>query len=143
MAQRFSIFWITPLNCGWQNTYLVKFLAPVEQICIRSHLIKLCKAYWFSRGKSRMYQDMLAYTYKKHPQISITLCFLCLNLLFGKLNIFCLCIKNHNLISLKSIEINIPAYIVKWASFWEILNFVTGTQWEVGSCCLTPFLKKN
>ena len=20
MAQRFSIFWITPLNCGWQNT---------------------------------------------------------------------------------------------------------------------------
>ena len=20
MAQRFSIFWVTPLNCGWQNT---------------------------------------------------------------------------------------------------------------------------
>ena len=25
MAQGFSIFWITPLNCGWQNTWLVKF----------------------------------------------------------------------------------------------------------------------
>ena len=23
MAQQFSIFWITPLNCGWQNTYLI------------------------------------------------------------------------------------------------------------------------
>ena len=42
MAQWFSIFWITPLNCGWQNTKLVKFLAPTEQLCIRTPLIKLC-----------------------------------------------------------------------------------------------------
>ena len=33
--------------------------------------------------------------------------------------------------------------LVEWSSFWEILNFVTGTQWKVGWCCLTPFLKKN
>ena len=42
MAQQFSIFWLTPLNCGWQNTNLVNFLAPAEQICIRTLLIKLC-----------------------------------------------------------------------------------------------------
>ena len=42
MAQWFSIFWITPLNCGWQITQLVKYLAPVEQLCIRTPLIKLC-----------------------------------------------------------------------------------------------------
>ena len=23
MAQQFSIFWITPLNCGWQNRYII------------------------------------------------------------------------------------------------------------------------
>ena len=42
MTQQFSIFWITPLNCGWQNTYLVKFLAPAGQLCIWTPLIKLC-----------------------------------------------------------------------------------------------------
>ena len=42
MAQWFSIFWTAPLNCRWQNTYLVKFLALAEQLCIRTSLIKLC-----------------------------------------------------------------------------------------------------
>ena len=28
-------------NCTWKNTYLVKFLALAEQLCVRTPLIKL------------------------------------------------------------------------------------------------------
>ena len=42
MAQYFWEFWTRPPNCTWKNTYLVKFLAPAEQLCIKNPLIKLC-----------------------------------------------------------------------------------------------------
>ena len=50
MAQGFSIFWITPLNCGWQSTYVVNFLAPAEQLSIRTTLIKLWSMSWIQIG---------------------------------------------------------------------------------------------
>ena len=39
--------------------------------------------------------------------------------------------------------VHVCVCVLEWSSFWEILNFITGTKWEVGACCLTPFLKKN
>ena len=64
------------------------------------------KAYWFSRGKSRMYVyhgiSMLILLQKTSSDFNNTLLFM-LEHFLGKLNIFCLCIKISNLISLKHI----------------------------------------
>ena len=52
----------TPLNCGgWQNKWLVKFLAPVEHICIKTTLINLftapkCLCFYFIQYRCPKHQ---------------------------------------------------------------------------------------
>ena len=69
MAQWFWEFLTRPLNCTWKNTYLVKFLAPAEQLCIRTPLIKLCEPEPATIVKTKSHQQI--------SKVSCKFCFEC------------------------------------------------------------------